>query len=341
MPKGIAARAGRGLTLTVTDLRRYNGPPLIVFVGISTSGSGVHAAFPSWAALFAPGTVLRGVDIAEDAAPEQFRELVVAMSNNPSVEGAVITSHKLRLYRAIHDLIDVADPLVDLTREISALDTRYEVRAFARDPQSLDVVLDRLVQHEDAQAGRPIVCIGAGGSATALLLAAGLDVPASLAAAQPIPRTPQTRRGHLSIIGRDQDSLDELAEVRQRCRIDGGAVDLVLAADAFAVGEVVRGAPSRAIIANATGLGKTDPGSPLPDSPRFPPDALAWDFNYRGPLTFLTQARAAGVVTEDGWRYFVAGWSAALAALTGRELTARLLRSAVSVAEPFRPARDA
>ncbi|HEY5457006.1 MAG TPA: hypothetical protein VIJ96_16195 [Acidothermaceae bacterium] len=40
-----------------------------------------------------------------------------------------------------------------------------------------------------------------------------------------------------------------------------------------------------------------------------------------GPLTFLRQASQAGLATEDGWEYFVAGWAAALAAIGDRELT--------------------
>ena len=67
--------------------------------------------------------------------------------------------------------------------------------------------------------------------------------------------------------------------------------------------------------------------------------SVAWDFNYRGPLTFLSQARHAGVATEDGWDYFVAGWSAALAAITGRNLTPGLLGRAAGSARAARPGR--
>jgi shikimate 5-dehydrogenase len=42
-----------------------------------------------------------------------------------------------------------------------------------------------------------------------------------------------------------------------------------------------------------------------------------WEFNYRGSLEFLQQARrqqiARGLHIEDGWRYFVHGWSQAVA----------------------------
>ena len=60
-------------------------------------------------------------------------------------------------------------------------------------------------------------------------------------------------------------------------------------------------------------MGKDLPGSPLPADARFPDGAYVWEFNYRGALDFLHQARAQeqqrGLVVEDGWRYFVHGWS--------------------------------
>ena len=45
--------------------------------------------------------------------------------------------------------------------------------------------------------------------------------------------------------------------------------------------------------AHATGLGKDSPGSPLRDHAALRPGMVAWDFNYRGDLTFLRQALPA------------------------------------------------
>jgi hypothetical protein len=45
----------------------------------------------------------------------------------------------------------------------------------------------------------------------------------------------------------------------------------------------------------------------------FPERAIAWDFNYRGDLVFLDQARvqqkSRNLRIEDGWLYFVYGWT--------------------------------
>jgi shikimate 5-dehydrogenase len=71
------------------------------------------------------------------------------------------------------------------------------------------------------------------------------------------------------------------------------------------------------LMINATGLGKDAPGSPLTDAARFPERAIAWDLNYRGDLVFLDQARAQAksrsLQVEDGWTYFLHGWTQVIA----------------------------
>jgi shikimate dehydrogenase len=324
-----------GAVLTVDELARYRGEPLCVFVGISTAGSGIHNVYPSWAPLFAPGSVLRGLDFPEHASPRQYRDVVTAMAANPDIGSAVITSHKLRLYQACHDMIDIGDPLARLTREINCLDVTGHLRGFARDPLSLQALLGAACDGPPI-IGRPMVCIGAGGSATALLLAVGLDLDATLADGRPAPSSAGARP-HLTIVGRTAESLDALDRVRRQSQIPASAVTFRHAPDARTTGDIVAAAPPGSVIINATGLGKTAPGSPLPGQARFPPSAIAWDFNYRGPLTFLRQARQAGITQMDGWPYFVAGWTAALSAVTATRFTARLLAEAGTAASPHAP----
>jgi shikimate 5-dehydrogenase len=316
----------------------YDGPPLYLFIGISTAGSSVFDLFPRWAPIIAQGGVLRGVDLPETAPPDAFRNLVIAMRDNPRVIGAVVTSHKLRLHRAIHDLLDSADVLTDITHEISALDTRGGVRAYARDPQSLDVVLDS-VGGTGATAPRSVYCIGSGGAAIAMLLAMGLDIPASLDRQQVVIRSPSNPRGPLTIVGCDPESLRIVEEARERAGLDGAPISLVLAETPEDTAEAIRRAPEGSIIANGTGLGKLSPGSPLAGPDAFPKQVLAWDFNYRGPLTFLRQAAEAGLRTEDGWDYFVAGWAAALVAINGENLTSEHLSAMRLASDGLRPRR--
>jgi shikimate 5-dehydrogenase len=73
----------------------------------------------------------------------------------------------------------------------------------------------------------------------------------------------------------------------------------------------------RSLAANATGLGKDAPGSPITNAARFPKNGFAWDFNYRGDLIFLDQARTQQrdqeLTVEDGWVYFIHGWTRVIA----------------------------
>ena len=71
--------------------------------------------------------------------------------------------------------------------------------------------------------------------------------------------------------------------------------------------------PPGSLVVNGTGMGKDSPGSPITDQGVFPEKARVWELNYRGELGFLHQARrqeaARALFIEDGWRYFVHGWT--------------------------------
>ena len=53
------------------------------------------------------------------------------------------------------------------------------------------------------------------------------------------------------------------------------------------------------------------------DDATWPHHAIAWDFNYRGDLRFLEQARrqqlSKDLRIEDGWIYFLHGWTRVIA----------------------------
>ena len=60
-------------------------------------------------------------------------------------------------------------------------------------------------------------------------------------------------------------------------------------------------------------MGKDTPGSPITDDGLFPENGWAWEFNYRGELDFMHQAErqrnSRGLKVEDGWIYFIHGWT--------------------------------
>jgi shikimate dehydrogenase len=88
-------------------------------------------------------------------------------------------------------------------------------------------------------------------------------------------------------------------------------------------------------------MGKDSPGSPLTDAGVFPDRGLVWELNYRGELLFLQQARrqaeARDLTIEDGWIYFVHGWSAVVSEVFGVELTPELFAEFDRAASALRP----
>jgi hypothetical protein len=68
----------------------------------------------------------------------------------------------------------------------------------------------------------------------------------------------------------------------------------------------------------------TASGSPITGAAPFLDRGYAWDFNYRGDLVFLDQARlqapALGLHVEDGWLYFIHGWLAVIAEVFRRDI---------------------
>ena len=82
--------------------------------------------------------------------------------------------------------------------------------------------------------------------------------------------------------------------------------------------------PPGSLVINATGMGKDLPGSPITDSGRFPWNGVAWELNYRGELQFLNQALAQReerqLTVEDGWVYFLHGWTEVIAQVIGFSL---------------------
>jgi shikimate 5-dehydrogenase len=265
------------------------------FLGISTAGSAIHRVFPAWMDLLGLDVALEGVDLPADAAPEAYSRFVVELRDDPDVLGAVITSHKLGVYRAAHDLLTAADQHVELLREINAI-AAGDMTAHARDVLAVTAALPT-----SGPVGEALV-LGAGGAGTAIVLALLARRPARITVTD-------TRRERLAAL---REVLDRIA-AREVALLPAAEAEQALAA-----------LPAGALVVNATGLGKDAPGSPV--SGRFPAGAIVWDANYRGELAFLAHARAqGGLHVHDGFEYFVHGWAEALTPILGVPLDRRAL----------------
>jgi shikimate 5-dehydrogenase len=94
------------------------------------------------------------------------------------------------------------------------------------------------------------------------------------------------------------------------------------------------------IVINATGMGKDRPGSPVTDAGLFPFSSIAWELNYRGELDFMHQALAQQesrhVQVEDGWLYFLHGWTQVIAQTFHIAMPDALFRRLARLAESIR-----
>lgn len=278
------------------------------FIGVDTAHSSIQKVFPMWAdRLGLPSRELRGIDIPLGAPDETYREVVAALRDDDDQAGALVTTHKVRVYDAAAPLFDELDGFARACGEISSISKRDgRLLGHAKDPLTAGLALDAIVPPTYfARSGAEVVCLGAGGSGIALSwhLAHRPDVPAKITLAA--IRTP---------------ALDRARGVHARGGIDTARFryhHLDPADPARDASRLVSTAGPGALIVNATGLGKDRPGSPLADDVVFPEHAIVWEFNYRGSLEFLHQARAQqherNLTIADGWEYFIHGWTQVVA----------------------------
>ncbi|MGI8458804.1 MAG: shikimate dehydrogenase family protein [Propionibacteriaceae bacterium] len=275
------------------------------FVGVSTAGSAIRTVFPQWAdALGLPTRTLVGHDVALDAPPATYRALVEQIRDDPDHWGALVTTHKMAVHAAAGDLFDELDELAETFGEISCVAKRDDrLVGSAKDPVTARLALEEFLGgNHFARTGGEALILGSGGAGTALSQQLGVrsDLP--------------TR---LTCTALSREPLDHARAVHDRAGLPAGLVRYVQTPDQDAVDALVASLPPSSLVVNATGMGKDRPGSPVSAAVAFPPRAVVWEFNYRGPLDFWHQARGQQQDREldvhDGWRYFVHGWTQAVA----------------------------
>ncbi|QBI20650.1 shikimate dehydrogenase [Egibacter rhizosphaerae] len=297
------------------------GDPTLGFVGVTASRSSINDVFPLWSEeLGLDGARLEPWDIPQDADDRMYRRVLEDLRGDPRFLGALVTSHKLRLIEAAGDLIDEYDEHARRLGEVSCLSKRDErVRAHAKDPITAGRALWGFVAPDHfADTGAEVLCLGAGGSGLALTIHLLAMVE------------PSRRPSRITLVDRDASRLEEAERLHRDLGDAGVAIECVTNAVPEESDRLVAGLPEASLVVNATGLGKDAPGSPLTDDALFPHRARVWDFNYRGDLRFLAQARAQErareLVVEDGWDYFVHGWSEVVSEVFGIPLDDALVR---------------
>lgn len=280
--------------------------PTFYFIGVTTAKSSIMRVFPAWAHRLGLDAEMRGIDLPLHADPAAYREVVSFIKHDPNSLGALVTTHKIDLYKAARDLFDEIDPHARLMDETSCLSKRDgRLVCHAKDPITSGLALDGfLPERHFERTGAELFSMGAGGSTIALTWHM---MQASRGANRP---------SRIVVSNRSQGRLDEIRRIHASMGA-GVPVDYVLAPAPEDNDAVLAGLKPGSLAINATGLGKDAPGSPLTDAAIFPEAGIAWDLNYRGDLVFLAQARrqaeARHLQVEDGWTYFIHGWTQVIA----------------------------
>lgn len=297
----------------------------LLFLGVSTSGSSVFGLFPRWVAMLGIQAEVEGRDLPLGAAPEAYVRFVSEVRADPGVAGALITSHKVDVFRHAGRLFDELDADARLCQEVSCISKRDgALVGHAKDALTAGRALEEMLGPGYFR-GRPaqVVCLGAGGAGTAIAVA--------------LLRRPDPP-SRIVLADRSPVRLQAVSALCRRLRASGVEPVRVGAPDEA---DRLLEAPPGSLVINATGRGKDLPGSPLSPRAVFPLEAVVWDLNYRGELGFLRQARAQaadrGLHLHDGWRYFLHEWAEIVAEVYRLSLTPSLFQRLAAAADPLRP----
>jgi shikimate dehydrogenase len=292
--------------------------PTFYFVGVTTGKSSINKVFPLWMDVLGRSEiVLEGIDCKIHDDPEAYRQVVAQIKYDPLSLGGLVTTHKIDLLTAARDMFDYLDPYAQITDEVSSiskLDGRLE--GHAKDPLSSGASLDAILgEGYFGRTGGEVLCFGAGGSAIATLL-------------HLINKKDKADRpARFIFVNRSQGRLDHAREMVGKLETDI-QTEYVCNSDPIVNDGIMGIMPPCSVIINATGMGKDTPGSPITWNGQFPMNSIAWEFNYRGELDFMHQALAQietrNLKVEDGWVYFVHGWTQVVAQVLHVDLDADL-----------------
>ena len=293
--------------------------------------------FPRWAEyLGIPDALIIGIDFPIHAQPASYRRAVQFIKTDPLSQGALVTTHKIDLFMACRDLFDEIDPHALLMGEISCISKREgKILCHAKDPISSGLALDGFLPPDHwKNSGAEVFIMGAGGASIAItwhLMRGEAQGEAN-------------RPSRVSISDPQSSRLAEIRHIHAQFHSKVPA-EYIQVADLQDNDSVVNQLKPGSLVINASGLGKDAPGSPLTDAARFPANGIVWELNYRGNLVFLRQANAQKVECnlqiEDGWTYFIHGWTRVIAEVFHLEIPVsgkiidRFAEIAVNVGKPL------
>lgn len=292
--------------------------PTLYFIGVTTGQSSIMKVFPRWAEALGIDAVIKGIDLPIHAPAEDYRAVAAFIRDDELSMGALVTTHKIDMYAACQDMFDYRDPYAERFGELSCIskaDGKY--CAHAKDPISSGLALDSFIPKGHFRDTNAEVCVlGAGGSA--------LSISAYLANEKMHEAGDLPARIHLN-----NRSTPRLAEAVRILDFLNVPMSYHVCREPALNDRIVEALPEGSVVINATGLGKDRPGSPLTDQCKFPKNGIVWELNYRGSLEFLHQAeaqkQAQNLTVEEGWTYFIHGWTQVIAEVFHVDITGERL----------------
>jgi shikimate 5-dehydrogenase len=277
--------------------------PTMYFIGVTTAKSSIMMVFPLWMeALGHPKARIEGMDLKLHDEPQNYRNAVAQIKYDPLSMGALVTTHKINLLDAARDMFDYLDPYAVTCGEVSSISkNNLQIEGHAKDPITSGLSLDSILgKGYFGLTGGEVLCLGAGGSTTAIILHLAQK------------HDPRDRPRRMVIVNRSPGRLEHLKNMAAALGTDI-EFEYHLNVRPEYNDALMAKLPPASIVINATGMGKDLPGSPVTGNGLFPMDGVAWELNYRGDLEFLHQALAQHesrrLTVEDGWLYFVYGWT--------------------------------
>ncbi len=305
--------------------------PTFYFVGVTTGKSSIMKVFPRWMeAIGQPEIIIEGIDHKIHDEPEAYRATVAQLKFDPLSLGGLVTTHKIDLLEASRDMFDELHSSAQLTGEVSSISKlNGKLIGHAKDPLTSGLSMDAFLDKGYfGRTGADVLCFGAGGSGKAISLhLINKEDPAD-------------RPKKFVVVNRSQGRLDGLHTMVEKLETDI-QFEYIKSADPVRNDEFMEGMIDGSVVINATGMGKDTPGSPVTNEGLFPHSGWAWEINYRGELDFWHQAMAQresrNVNVEDGWLYFLHGWTQVIAEVLHIEFDEMTFNKLVEVAEELRP----
>jgi shikimate dehydrogenase len=292
--------------------------PTFYFIGVTTSKSSIMRVFPLWMRILnRPDVVIEGVDLKIHDTPQAYRAATAQIKFDLLSLGALVTTHKIDLYVAARDLFEYLDPFAQICGEISSISKHHgQLEGHAKDPITAGLSMDSIIDKGYfGRTGGEVLIFGAGGSAVATIL--------HLINKQDAADRPKK----VILVNRSEARLLSARAMVEKKQTDIH-VEYIHNQDPLKNDAIMLALPDYSFVINATGMGKDIPGSPITNAGQFPQHGVAWEYNYRGELDFMHQALAQvasrDVKVEDGWLYFVHGWTQVIAQVLHLELTPEL-----------------